>query len=101
MKVTLSIDGKEKIFVAPFISGRMLRKTIEIQKNNNMNDLDVDTLDLLINYVVDLFGKQFTIDEFYDGIPSNQLISTVMDCLNEVIGKTVKATEPLQDPNDK
>lgn len=99
MKLTLTIDNKETNFTAPFVSGRMLRKTLEFQKQNDLSNIGLDLLDRMVDYVVELFGKQFTIDEFYDGISASQLIKTITNCLNEVIRGAAKATEDLQDPN--
>lgn len=100
MKVTLVIDNKEKTFTVPFVSGRMLRKTLEMTKVlANMRDIDPETLDNLVDYVVELFKGQFTQDEFYDGIEAGLLLKTVKDCLNSVVAGANKATEALQDPN--
>jgi hypothetical protein len=101
MKLTLVIDGKEKNFTAPFISGRMLRKTLDIAKTTNFDNVDGSTLDDLADYVCELFKGQFSQDEFYDGIEANKLLSTVIYCVNEVVGKVGKATEAIQDPNDQ
>jgi len=100
MKLTLKIEGKEKNFTTPFISGRMLRKTLEFQKTNDLTDINAELLDKMVDYVVDLFGKQFTQDEFYDGLEAGKMISTITSCLNEVIYGASKATEGLQDPNE-
>ena len=39
MDIKLIIEGKEKTFVADFISARMLRRTLEISKEVNFNDI--------------------------------------------------------------
>lgn len=92
MKITLKIQGKEKTFITDFISARMLRKTIEISNGTNFDDLSPDELDELVNYIVELFGKQFSIDDLYDGLPSNQFFSTFTECSNEVTGNLTAAT---------
>lgn len=99
MQITLNIEGKDKSFTVPFVSGRAMRKALEIAKKSNLNDIDVETLDTLVDYVVDLFRGQFTRDEYYDGIEAQKLLSSVMDCINEVLGRTQKAAEGLADPN--
>lgn len=85
MEIVLLINDEEKTFVAPFISGRKFRKTIEMQKKFR-GDMDEKTLDSMVDFVVDIFGNQFSRDQFYDGIAANKLISTVTDCINEVVG---------------
>ena len=92
MKIILKIGGKEKTFVADFISARMLRKTIDISKNINFDALSADELDIMVDYLVQLFGKQFTIDDVYDGLPSKELIPKLIECINEVVGDMGQAT---------
>lgn len=99
MQITLEINGQNKTFVAPFIKGRMVRRTIEISKSLNLKDLSAEELDRMVDYVVEVYGNQFTRDEFYDGIEAPKLLPTITDTLNTVIGKVANATEPLKDPN--
>lgn len=102
MQITLRIKGEDKQFNQDFISGRMFRKTIEIQKMFKVNEegknvIDETHIDALVNYVVDLFDKQFSADEFYDGVKAKELISTIMRCVQGVTGQVseaVGATDP-------
>lgn len=87
MELVLIVNGKEKTFVAPFISGRMFRKTLEMQKKLK-EGVDEVGLDSLVDYVVELYGKQFDRDTFYDGIEARKLFSTIMDSLNEVVNSS-------------
>lgn len=84
MELVLIVDGKEKTFVAPFISGRMFRKTLEMQKKLK-EGVDEAGLDAMVDYVVELYGKEFDRDTFYDGIEAKKLLSTIMGCLDEVL----------------
>ncbi|MGF7186643.1 hypothetical protein GGQ84_002767 [Desulfitispora alkaliphila] len=86
MNITLKINGKDKKFTTDFISARMVRRTIEVSKDINFNDMSTDELDKMVGYVAELFGGQFTIDDVYDGLASKELIPTIMNCINEVVG---------------
>ncbi|MBG9809166.1 phage tail assembly chaperone G [Bacillus subtilis] len=90
MQITLLIKGEEKVFSAPFIKGRMLREAIKLSKTSNFDDLDVGDLDNLVDYVVRVYDGQFSLDEFYDGISSEKMISTISDTIQGVVG-TVNA----------
>lgn len=92
MDIKLLIEGKEKTFVANFISARMLRRTLEISKEVNFNDMKAEELDKVIDFIVDLFQKQFTRDDVYDGISSKELIPNILKCLNGVVGEVTDAT---------
>lgn len=99
MELVLKVNNNDRLFIAPFISARMLRKTIEISTRVNLEKPDVSMIDVMVDYIVDLYGKQFTRDEFYDGIEANKLIATLINCINEVTGQLNEKLEPLKDPN--
>lgn len=100
MQITLRINGEDKTFTTDFISGRMFRRSIEMQKHFKSGaDLDEQTLDEMAGFVVDAYGKQFTLDQFYDGIPSDQLISTITKTINAVVGRVGRAAGGNNDPN--
>jgi len=97
VKIILRLDGNEKVFVTDFISARMMRRTIEISKNMNFEEMSVDDLDVMVEYLVQLFGKQFTIDEVYDGLPSKELVPILIQCINEVVGDMATITSGIGD----
>jgi hypothetical protein len=94
VQITLFLNNEEKTFTVPFVKARMFRRALEITKKYNLNDVDVETLDILVSYVVELFNNQFTIDDFYDGVPADKLVSTILDCINKVIGKVGTNKDP-------
>ena len=92
MEIRLQISEKEKTFTAGFISARMVRKTIAVAQEINFENLSPGELDSLVDYVVELFGHQFTRDELYDGLASRELLPTLTRCINEVVGAVGEAT---------
>ena len=92
MDITLKINGKDKTYIASFISARMVRKTIAISQEINFENISPEELDKLMDYIVELFGSQFTRDELYDGLASKDLIPTITRCINEVVGAVDGAT---------
>ena len=89
----MEIKLKNKTYVASFISARMVRRTIEVSNGINFQNLTPEELDKLIDYIVELFGSQFTRDEVYDGLSSKDLIPTITKCINEVVGGMTEATK--------
>ena len=83
MEIKLLIDDKEKTFVSDFISARMLRRTLEISKQVNFNDMSPEELDTMVDFIVEIFKGKFTRDDVYDGIAS-RLIPTITKCINEL-----------------
>lgn len=92
MEIKLMVDDKEKIYVANFISARMLRRTLEISDSVNFNDMKAEELDTMVDFIVELFKDKFTRDEVYDGLASNELIPTITRCINEVVGEVAIVT---------
>lgn len=94
MKLELQIDGENKIFTTPFVSGRHFRKVMEYDEQIDYSDVNVEQTDELVGFVCDVFDNQFTVDQFYDGIPSHKVISTVSDVFIYV--RTGKTPEELE-----
>lgn len=92
MEIILKIDKKNKTFKADFISARMVRRTIEVSNGINFESLKPEELDKLVDYIVELFGNQFTRDDVYDGLSSKDLLSTITNCINEVVGGMTEST---------
>ncbi|WP_213950376.1 phage tail assembly chaperone G [Tepidanaerobacter syntrophicus] len=92
MEIVLKINGKDKTYTAGFISARMVRRTIEVSKEINFDNITPEELDKLMDYIVELFGNQFTRDELYDGLASKDLIPTITRCINEVVGEVSSVT---------
>ena len=92
LEIKLLFDGKEKTFVSDFISARMLRRTLEISKKVNFNDMAPEELDTMVDFIVEIFKNKFTRDDVYDGIASKELIPTITKCINEIVGEVALAT---------
>ena len=92
MELILKKDKKEKTYTTGFISARMVRRTIEVSQGVDFDNISPEELDKLIDYIVELFGNQFTRDDVYDGLQSKDLIPTITKCINEVVGEMTEGT---------
>ncbi len=93
MEIILKKDKKDKAYTTGFISARMVRRTIEVSQGVDFDNISPEELDKLIDYIVELFGNQFTRDDVYDGLQSKDLIPTITKCINEVVGEMTEVTE--------
>ena len=93
MELILKKDKKEKTYTTGFISARMVRRTIEVSQGVDFDNISPEELDKLIDYIVELFGNQFTRDDVYDGLASRDLIPTITKCINEVVGQMSDTTK--------
>lgn len=78
----------EKIYVAPRPRARKIREIAELTSKIDLNNLSPDELDELVNYIVELFGNKFTVDEFYDGLYSDEFTPTIQRVINEITTAT-------------
>lgn len=78
---------KEKTFIATDVPGRLLRRAIEFQSLKDLDEsaFNVETLDGMINYIVELFGNKFTLDDVYDGIAVENIFPEMMRCITAVV----------------
>lgn len=79
MKITLFLNDQNKTFTKLFVSARWMRKALELRKDMNLNNLSVDDVDAAIHFVAELFDNQFTVDDVYDGVAYDELITKVFD----------------------
>ncbi|MCM3411227.1 phage tail assembly chaperone G [Metabacillus litoralis] len=77
-KLTLFINKEEKIFTTPFVSGLVWRKFIELKaRTKDLQNLTLEELDNFSSLVVLAFDDQFTLDQFYAGIPHDKVMETI------------------------
>lgn len=102
MKIALMIDGKEKIYTITHATGRHYRQVMKFDETIDYSNIDVDQMDELVGFVCDVFQNQFDTEEFYEGIPSHKLVSTITDVFIFVrTGKTAEELEAEQEGNDE
>jgi len=85
MNIILKINGEDKTFVMPYVSARAVRTAFAMQKK--LENINEDTLDEMFNFVVDCYGKQFTLDELYDGIEAKKLMATLVATIKTITGQ--------------
>lgn len=87
IEIELEINGEIKRFVCTKIKGILLRKTVGVIKVFEGMDkgIDEEKLDELADYTVDVFSKQFTREEFYDGIELGDVITKIQDIAETIM----------------
>ena len=53
----------------------------------------------MIEYVVNVFGDKFTIDEFYDGIDARIMLDVIAEAITTIVNGTVEAAGESKGPN--
>ena len=93
MEIKLLIKDKEKTFVAGRPMGRIVRNAIEIMSKINLNNIGGEELDMIIDFTVDAYGKQFTRDQVYDGMYADELLPEMLRTITGISGTTVEKLE--------
>lgn len=92
-------EGATTYNVPDFISGLMFRRAAEMEDKlkNAASMADADTL---VDYVVQLFGDQFTAEEYWAGIPVEKVLTFPVECIRYVTSKVGGAVPGAKDPNE-
>jgi hypothetical protein len=85
----------DKEFEAPFISARKLKRTVIIGTKMEKDPNGTDNLDIMADYISDIFGRQFSKDETLDGLKPVDLIDEFTRCIEEVTGDLNKKVDKL------
>ncbi|WP_419761731.1 phage tail assembly chaperone G [Bacillus altitudinis] len=90
MKLTM-IDAQtkeEKTYTKDMPSARQLRRALELEAQAEQENMEATAmLDEMITYVVDVFGQQFSYDDFLDNVPSDETFQTIADVIMQVTGQ--------------
>ena len=86
----MQINLNNKTYIMPTIKAKMLRKTLALNEKMDFNNLKVNDLDELVNFVTELFGNQFSIDDIYENVDSKELIPLLTQAIQSVVGETNK-----------
>ena len=86
MEITLRVDNQPKKITQDFVSGRMFRRTLELEKAWRERDQEdpIAELDLMADYVSEVFNRQFSPDEYLDGVKSHEAVSEFLRVKMEV-----------------
>ncbi|MEM5660007.1 hypothetical protein AAHB62_31890 [Bacillus cereus] len=104
MKLTLRINNEEKTFNLPsFIPARLIRQAPELA--DIPNNPEAADLDKMVQYVVQVYGEQFTVDQYWDGVDARKFLLTTTNVINALVNETVEAaganpvTDGAESPN--
>ena len=114
--IDLEIDGKIQKFVTPQrITGKLYKPAILISRelepqstgefdehgNELFSEVDIiSNLDSYMQFVCDVFGNQFTLSEFEEGVDSRDLIKIIYATTFFVVGQVGISAELLASSAD-
>jgi hypothetical protein len=87
MNLKLIMNGEERTFVSTFIPARAFRQVLEMNRRMDFNNLAPDEMDEIVGLIRYVFSNEFTVDEFYDGLPIEKLVPTMKETMETIGGK--------------
>ncbi|MGG3798988.1 phage tail assembly chaperone G [Metabacillus fastidiosus] len=100
LTLVLKIEGQDKRFVSPsFIKGALFRQATKIAsviENTAEENFDLDTT---LQFVCDVYGNQFDIDQLENGIDARTMMKTLYAVVNFVVGNVAQASALLAGEN--
>jgi hypothetical protein len=73
----------------------MIRKAMQLTEEINFDRLSVEDLDKLVQFIVELYGNKFTIDDVYENLDAQELVPTLNKCINALMGTFAEKMEQM------
>lgn len=89
----MSIRINDKEYSLGAVKARMFRKAIALTDSMDLENIKAKDLDDMVNFMVEAYGNQFTLDDVYDGMDSSILMTSLTECISEVVGGVTKKLE--------
>lgn len=87
-------DGEDIVEMRTFVTGKMKSRLVvaafEVREEITSTEFKTSTLHKLADFACEVYGNKFTRDQLYDGLDSDQLISTLKETMEGVIGGVTK-----------
>ena len=88
MRITLRMGDKKQTFESGFVPARLLRNTIEKAEKMQKGEIkEVEMFDIMASYIVDVYKKQFTIDNVLDGLSFEELTKEFYKAMGNITNK--------------
>ncbi|MED1676329.1 hypothetical protein OB894_16700 [Bacillus subtilis] len=99
LAIELEIDGEKTRYVTPnFIGGLHFRLAATISQEFEEQSFNVYlNLDKYLQFIVDVFGGQFKVNDLEKGMDSRKIINTIYAVANYVLGNIDFAIKLLSD----
>jgi hypothetical protein len=81
----MQIKLNDKTYKLKKIKALMVRKSIEITESIDFNKITTKDLDTLIDFIVDLYGNEFTREDVYEGLEAKELLPTIKETMDSVV----------------
>jgi 23S rRNA G2069 N7-methylase RlmK/C1962 C5-methylase RlmI len=77
------------------VKAKMIRKAMQLTEEINFDRLSVEDLDKLVQFIVELYGNKFTIDDVYENLDAQELVPTLNKCINALMGTFAEKMEQM------
>lgn len=97
MEIKLLLGNEEKTYTAARPKGRAVRDAIKLARRMDPKNITEEVFDELVDFTVDVYGKQFTRDDVYDGLYADEMLQELTKTVSAIAGGTSKKLEVKND----
>ena len=87
--LTLTVDPKDrekdKIYVAPNLKGKTIRKALELLDQYANGDVAEEDVDPLAFFMCELYGNKFEVADIYGGMAREDVLTAAFRCIQAVV----------------
>lgn len=103
LKKIIEVNGElkieEEVYAIPHATGAHYRQLLKFDETIDYSNMNVEDHDEVVGFVCNVFRNQFTVDEFYEGIPAHETIDTIINVFAFV--RTGKTPEQLKEEQEQ
>lgn len=87
LKITLRIEGKNKTFINDFVSARVFKNALALNKyfSEGRELGDVETFEKMVEFICKAFDHKFTPEDVWDGLNASQIQTEPIRIFNEIL----------------
>ena len=82
-------NGEDTIETRTFVQNHpkafLIRRATVIEQENDLNHITPDSLDIIADFICEIYHNKFTRDELYNGLDSAKLLPAYKDSTREII----------------
>lgn len=84
----MQIKLNNKTYTMPTVKAKVLRKALTFNEKMDFNNIKAKDLDELVDFVCEVYGNQFSVDDIYENLEAKELLPTLIDSIQAITGET-------------
>ncbi len=95
------VFNDSKIYIAVNPKGKTIRRAMELLDKYSGDEISEKDVDTLVAFLCDVYGNKFDINDVYSGIPHENILTKVFDCVRAIVEMFISASKSGSDGTGK